>query len=154
MPKSKGRKKKSNGKAWRTGRVGSEYEGNADPAAGEPNFDSPADEVLADALTAAFVDDEVYGDEELGRVLIRRGWEPVHVHFENLSDTWAWPPSAPDGDWLHTTVTVEEFGYAVDFASTETLSSDDHAEDFDSREELLEAIEAIEAYRHPNDPRT
>ena len=154
MPKSRGRKKKSNGKAWRTGRVGSEYDDNAGAASPESEFASPADVLLAEALTAAFDEAQVYGDEELGRVLVRRGWVPVHVHFDNMSDTWAWPPSVAGEDWVHTAVTVEEFGYAVDYATTDALSSEDHAEDFTSREELLEAIEGIEAYRHPDDPRS
>ncbi|MGB3482850.1 MAG: hypothetical protein WBB07_11635 [Mycobacterium sp.] len=152
MPKSKSRKKKSNGKAWRTGRVGSEYDDNSDAGVPEPDYTSPADMLLADALMAAFIENEVYGDEKLGRILIRRGWEPIHVHFENLSDTWAWPPSATGEGWVHTTVTVEEFGYAVDYASTEE-TSDDVVEEFSSREELLEVIEVIEAYRHPDDAR-
>jgi hypothetical protein len=45
-----------------------------------------------------------------------------------------------------------EEGYLVQFADFESLMRDEHAE-YDSREELLDDLEAIEAYRHPADPR-
>lgn len=151
MPKSKGRTKKSKGKAWRTGRAGSEYEENV---AVEPSSDVDLSHMV-EALSTALAEDEVqfYSDDELGRLLIRRGWEPLHVHVEDSSDMWSWPSSAPDGDsWVPTMVTVLEDGYLVQFADFQSLMRDEHAE-YDSREELLDDLDAIEAYRHPADPR-
>jgi hypothetical protein len=156
MPKSKGRTKKSKGKAWRTGRAGSEYEENV---VGDGGVD-PSTDVdfthMVEALSTALAEDEdqFYSDDELGRLLVRRGWEPLHVHVEASSDMWSWPTSAPDGDsWVPTVVTVLEEGYLVQFADFQSLMRDERAE-YDSREELLDDLDAIEAYRHPADPRT
>ncbi|WP_083739107.1 hypothetical protein [Mycobacterium sp. MS1601] len=154
MPKSKSRAKKSKGKAWRTGRAGSEYQDNsvAEPAS---DFDIALPDGMLEALAESLAEEaeQVYGDEELGRVLIRRGWEPMHEHIEDSSDMWSWLPSAPDDDsWVPTMVTVLEDGYLVQFADYEALMRDQFAE-YGSREELLDDIEAIEAHRHPADPR-
>lgn len=153
MPKSKGRSRKSKGKAWRTGRAGSEYEENSTDT---PGFDPALPGGMLEALSAALSDEveQVFGDDELGSVLSRRGWDPVHVHLDEVtSDMWTWPASAPPGDsWVPTAVTVMEEGYLVQFADFESVMRDEHAE-YDSREELLDDLEAIEAYRHPADPR-
>ncbi|BBY90247.1 hypothetical protein MTOK_60290 [Mycolicibacterium tokaiense] len=151
MPKSRSRAKKSKGKAWRTGRAGSEYEESLT----EPGPDAGLSDMV-EALSLALADDEeqFYSDELLGRVLVRRGWDAVHVHLdEESSDMWTWPASAPTGDsWVPTAVTVLEDGYLVQFADFESLMRDEHAE-YGSREELLDDLERIEAYRHPADPR-
>lgn len=153
MPKSKGRAKKSKGKAWRTGRAGSEYEENGGGGV-VAGLDSTLPDGLVQALAVALADEEeqLYSDEQLGRVLVRRGWDPLHIHVEGSSDSWSWPASAPDGDsWVRTVVTVMENSYLVQFADFESLVQDDFAE-YGSREELLDDLDAIEAYRHRADP--
>lgn len=151
MPRSRGRKKASRGKAWRTGREGSSYDDSASSSEfGE--VDGVDLDLLARSLAA---DDDVvrYADDKLGGRLLSRGWVAVHTYVDDLSDMWVWPPSKPDAeDWVPTMVTVQEEGYimqSVDWGERQV----DHAVFYETRAELLDDIESIEAYRHPSDPR-
>ncbi|ADT98686.1 hypothetical protein Mspyr1_20320 [Mycolicibacterium gilvum Spyr1] len=138
MARSKGRKKTSGGKAWRAGR---EISSSDQGGVGDAGFDGDSARRL-------------YSDDKLGSLLIRRGWVPVHIHFEDLSDMWVWPPSTPgDEGWVPTMITVQEDGYimqSADYAERQV----DHALHYDARAEVLADIESIEAYRHPSDSRT
>lgn len=151
MPRSKGRKKTGRGKAWRAGREGSSSdEGASGGELGE--VDGVDLDLLAESLVA---DGDVvrYTDDTLGGRLLGRGWVAVHTYVGDLSDMWVWPPSKPDVDgWVPTMVTVQEKGYimqSVDWGEKQV----DHALFYETRAELLDDIESIEAYRHPSDPR-
>ncbi|CAN5396157.1 hypothetical protein BH10ACT9_BH10ACT9_60010 [soil metagenome] len=155
MPKSKGRTKKSKGKAWRTGRAGSEYDdGSTDSP---PGLDfSLMPEGLAEVLSAALAEEEFEQapstDDKLAGKLIRRGWVPVVFESpDDRWDMWQWPPSSPGLDgWMATSISVDGGEYLVDFADPYT---EDGPVTYETRVELLDDIDAIEAYRHPADPR-
>jgi hypothetical protein len=79
-----------------------------------------------------------------GNVLVKQCF-----HFRSR----LWPPSEPAAEfWIETTIAVEEGRYAVHFAD-DGGDWEELIADYDTRAELLSDIDAIEAFRHPEDPR-